>query len=320
MQTATWATPEKKEKDAVHCAVERQLSEHFGHQVRCRHLGDYFKGKTRTRGIRYSVYRSSDGLDFFVKQAVRLRLNPSLETALSTIPDMTVPKFFGTGRIGGSTFAIWERHNAPMMAAFDTVATRDLLPVVDAMIALADATQWLKHEVEGLRCETLWVHPKSDELEKVLQHLWHQGDIDRDVLADLTAASKRFSALEKEILDRTNHLGCHFLAHNDLAGHNILQLDNGRLAFVDWELASVGAPGAALRGFTMLSAEVQWQLADYYSDRLNERGHDIDARDVYFVMGAMQTYFNLSTGVTGKKVAPLMAAFDNLPSLVESRL
>jgi len=264
------------QKEPVHRAIERHLARLEGQSISIRYIGDIFPGKTKSRGIRYMTYQWAERR-LFVKFAKRLRVRPLLENALGEWRDPAFhsPRFFGTGRISGRDFAIWEYLDRPMLKPFEQASSEELFRIVDAIVAMNAATDHFLSADPGIRRLNLWAKPLAARIQ-----------------------CRRFAALEPKALTRLNAIDTSCFTHNDIAYHNILQGD--KLAFLDWELASISSPGASLRVFGDLEDSIQLRLVERYSEQMRKSGFPVRVEDAYFVMGTMQVYFWLSAGLARK--------------------
>ena len=145
-------------------AIESHLLTATGRTQQVRYVGDLFPGKTQSRRIHYSVYQWGE-IELFVKRAPRLRLNPRVERALNEMnsPFVRTPTFFGSGRSGGSDFAIWERLDLPWIPRFESVTLDGLFRIVDAIAAVNAATEVVTAADPGVRRATLWMKPRGAE-------------------------------------------------------------------------------------------------------------------------------------------------------------
>jgi hypothetical protein len=304
-------------KEVIHIAIERHLSATVGEKVRCRYLRDVFAGKRRTRNTRYIVYKWGQR-ELFVKYSPRLRLNPGVERFVGALnnPSFAAPAFFGSGRAKGQDFAIWEYRPYPHFEDFSRASIEELFKIVDAVVAISSSTELLIKEAPDVRKATLWMTPMAGKVEAGLSDLSQEG-ID---IHELRRGCAQLHALENDVLGRIADLGNRYFAHNDVAFHNILRTPEGKVVFVDWELAAVSAPGASLRGLAMLDQDVQHKLANRYAQGMRSNGFDVNAIDVHFVMGAMYVYWALSMGLAARSGVQIQRALAAIPSHIENRL
>ncbi len=304
-------------KEVVHIAIEKHLSAIVGEKVRCRYMRDVFAGKRRTRNTRYIVYKWGQR-QLFVKYSPRLRLNPGVEHFVGALksPSFAAPAFFGSGRVNGQDFAIWEYRPYPHFEEFTRANVAELYKIVDATVDIASSTELLFKEAPDVRKATLWMTPWVHKVEAGLSELSPEG-ID---IVELKRGCARLRELENDVLHRIEGLGNRYFAHNDVAFHNILRTPEGGVIFVDWELAAVSAPGASLRGLAMLDQEAQREFAERYAAGMRANGFDVYPDDAHFVMGAMYVYWGLSMGLAAKSAGQIQRALDAIPAHIQDRL
>nr|WP_237684061.1 phosphotransferase [Pseudaminobacter soli] len=137
---------------------------------------------------------------------------------------------------------------------------------------------------------TYWMKPVGPALRRT-SNAWPE-------LAAWTSQIKHLTRWDPEIIGRS--IGA-CLTHNDLHSNNIL-VRRGGFSIIDWESASLGAPGGSLRVFASGPVQRRRQIITWYLQGRKRFGLKANPGDVEFSMNAHQGYWALHMGGRQKRI------------------
>jgi hypothetical protein len=291
-------------------AIAALVSEKTGQSVTYLRSEQVALNKWLHKNRRYfSHVFSSPGLEaeltVFTKPMPSLRLQ-EIESFLASVEctEFRAPTFYGTATSENELIGVWEfvTGRTPKFVRMSHDEVDRIARAVGAMNAITDEAL---RRLPDLPVGTKSIGPVANPLRAAMQ-----GRSEPIRLNDDTRrALDQLDALEGEALARLNAIGDRFFSHQDMAGGNLLIVPpNEDLVILDWETASIAAPGASLRRLAVGPIELQEAGAGIYVDYMRGRGYSLEARDVLFVIGATQVFRCLNWGLQRLGDAPERAS------------
>jgi phosphotransferase family enzyme len=132
--------------------------------------------------------------------------------------------------------------------------------------------------------QSYWLSPLAYQLRQAAKEI--------PEFSPFVSQFKILSAWEPRLFERSRG---HCLTHNDFHSQNVICSPQGYYV-VDWESASLGAPGASLRTFAEWPEAKYLPIVNAYAKFRLEFGQPVEVSEVLFAMRVCQAYWAFSTG------------------------